>query len=1855
MDEQRMSSLEGEVHDGIDVIVKLTQFSGGEDGVKTLIDKEIKRLRKKLSEHVDTWNAMQCCAAKMSAIGKLKGNLKSSENLKTDTIDDLLRVIQDLKNKCLSHNHIDSPSSKTFDDMASMFSKLCEHKKSLDTNKSNSPTTLLNNLCTGLEKFLGYEKGNYTGEGIVYSDLDRLCDGVMAFLHGVLKDVHDKQPYKAGKESHLKSVVDALHSKLCSGHKGFKEVIEKVAAGVGGYNREVERSNEDVKTIITTMQGNMESLQKQVSEILKDHSDAGTRKEFSEQDVKTAMETMSSKVEAAKKHAGAFCTDITNAHNNIAQFNNNCRNTVETAHRIITHESAIVHRISERASEDFWSMEKEISITLKKVGQDVNKELRKKISSLVKQLKSLVERIRDRLNEISIKLWDYVKNLQEWMNEVKKIVAPAIGQCDSILAEAKGYDGSRKQTIKHEAVKLQEWKHKLDDYINNTVRPSIKSLANAAHEAVKSLNTELKKDLERMKLAISGILDPLVSRSVTFSERCVSTKYVLTQAIEQVEVQLTNLQSTSNVDGVTMKFLTALKKSPLNCVKTYFTALDEKVMEPLKTVMQRIGDGIRRGVQQVKMDVLGGEVNAAKLQLTELQHVVKNPQTVANLVTLTSELKTYGMTISVHELNLNSHTGAIQAVTNKLTTSKPTVTISEATDLLTSLGAIAQAISDHAKQVVEKVIEAIQSKIKGEVNVVASAIKARVNRIKESINESTKDECVQYSEAGPKADGLAKLVSEFDIHINKALGRLQKNVDTVAFKKNGWTSDMKVDDTLEAYAKHRKGKVETSLGDITLYASEGFDVNATTRALNDLSGNIIKYLEDLMTTVSDAGGNIHSRLITLRDIKIDIHLNAIKSRLHKLHNEMADAIELTNSFITREADEAGQATITALETFVDNQIENTKTQLTTRARRNYVTSVKALLQAFAAKVTQELQPLPAAIDEDLRIGFKGFMRKVQGEFNGNETSDVNIKRLQNGYDLQSLCNGFERFYAPLHTYLLAEVKRLHKEECEKNQKTTTEEAHYSDKLTAIYSALTALTSHIHSTNRYDYQLPSKLTAVQSAINALTPNGFSNPNTAILDGLTEGLRKFVEQLNKAYISRYDGATAIKEWEADGPKKEDGSDNKILTQDGRNGAKVFLTCVRTLFNELYNVYYHGGHKWRSQEIQGKGNETKYKEFLHNSGYDVVNLITKDNTGWNVSIRLAKAFKKHQEFSEYPDKFNSVNDCMDHFSKHQGLLSRLFDHLEQYYQVCQHIHIPSPKSPSNIYEMLEWLSGLRYNPMYEKLQGHFTKIFTALQKQYNLPSAELPAALHPRMSDTIQSPLKPSHLIDALGRSCAYAQDSLIAILGHGHEGGRYAVEFNTNTDNLDYPSSPAKCFDLLLEISSRVYNQMRFLYSQCQNGPSRGGWADCWYGRGVAGSSWNCNTLQCPDQPYNQIGEQKHNQTCSQKCNQTVECGLKSPLQSFLEDGLQGFLPHTLTKLGCGVECSVASHTKNGEFLKKVLHSFCGQEKSHLSKFCGIVNCLMQRPPQTLGDMFAFYYGYLENWEGGDKGKDTLSKKHKHDAFEKAVKEACFGSTFEFNLISIFESTRHSGKHITHEKGDLFRIVQCPYSLEDTCGFFVSSLSFYIYNMYSECFRSFYLSCVVYITEAFYNMLCQLRDECCTNCTSPASKCNGNVCANECKLTVPEPNYKNHNHHKDCKSIAQCPLTLPTLTKYGLMFNSAYRLTGEGKESRHKRTCKDFCDALKNVLNNKKADEYVLAQLVFNKIPSFLWKIREPFSYLLLALWSLSLLYLLHILVVRLDVLRIRSHLRSPSSHRIAAQSLLAAARVKALANVKYFSP
>ncbi|CDR71896.1 hypothetical protein, conserved [Babesia bigemina] len=918
------------------------------------------------------------------------------------------------------------------------------------------------------------------------------------------------------------------------------------------------------------------------------------------------------------------------------------------------------------------------------------------------------------------------------------------------------------------------------------------------------------------------------------------------------------------------------------------------------------------------------------------------------------------------------------------------------------------------------------------------------------------------------------------------------------------------------------------------------------------------------------------------------------------------------------------------------------------------------------------------------------------------------KDANNLANFKSLSTNFHKYFTNIHKYTEHQISSENASEPDAIRAITSANREH---LTDVNSNFNNLLDHLkinsksHRTYIFDNTYTNLHSSLSSSLASLSPSHFANPrHPELLDAVRAGLRGFVEQMERVYVNGYDGHKESINFDE---LVINGSNNdKKLSENGRNLSKVFLTILETLYHQLHWLS-DGCAKQKNRQInletirENKKNMTnQLGGFFSRNGYRV----SKEENSHEGELRNEKEFHAEKIASELLNKdlqpSNSIltqwkqksesTEGSSHSTSQITLLDILdffHDQLLDYFKTSHLRQIPSPKAPCNIYQMLQWLTGLRHNPMYEKLRGNFKVLFKK-------PEEERANEESAYKLESTEAKLNAEELSTMLRKVCNYSVDVLVAIQGHGHADGVYAVDFYTNQSNITYPSSAGACFDMLVDVSNRVYEQLTFIYKICQNGPESGGWRDCQYGQHVAGSAWNCNKKQCANQTCPQIADQNANQNANQNgdqnagenCDRHPTCGVKSPLQSFLEDGLQGFLPHQFKAPGCKLECAVpnhfgkpcktpmgfrdigivASHTQNGTHLRDAVYKLCGDVGRPLTRLCAFTKCLLKTPPQTLGDIFGFFQCYLANWNGiSPPKKEALT--HKSVAFKSAVKEAYFGNEYDLNLPSLFASSSHRNKNGTHKRGDLFSITSCESSDEATCGMYVQSVNLNLYSIFAASNNKQYLSWVVYISETFYALLKALLDECCKNCDTAGTRCHDKSCVEDCEVKCYYDLLKSNNteaavkqldgknHKEKCHSIVECQNTHPTLYKYGFTFGSQHRLSGLSDSGAKKRTCKDFCSALKSILNDETQVGAALAKLVYRTIPEYLWKIREPFTYLVLALWLLSFLYLTHIMVIRLDLLHIKSHLRSPSSHRIAAQSLLAAARVNKLGKVFYLQP
>ncbi|GBE62924.1 hypothetical protein, conserved [Babesia ovata] len=1657
---------------------------------------------------------------------------------------------------------------------------LNESLSSLSNNNDNCKK-LLENLCTGLEKFLGYSNGNYTGSGIVYSDLDRLCDGVMSFLLECLKG---SEPLLKHYYSDITNTISDLESKIGKGHgvSGFASAIGIVQRGLQGYESSLNKKINDVVGDKTEHNGTLKALN---DNITKNIHEVNNLKSASLDDVVADL---------AKRVYAGLEAKVNKVKEVIKQLDGTLQAKLNNDFEKIDME---VRHLKKNAQGDRWRMEKlkdNVDKVLTDLKSSVDKEISHRFSAMRKTLNSAVLDIQEKVREINKNLQQYVKELTEWIAAAESILTTALQKIEQILDGVKdgreGNKGAGQKTVIHE--KADGMKTKADRLHDayEQAREDVAAQASLAVGKIKDLENVYVNKLNSMKQSIDQKVQDATSALSGLSSK-------VTEGLEQLRTGHVNTAIQKMVQRLQQGIERAGGRDAFNAavvIQNFYEGLESREEAPKLHAWSE--QAMRSGSlfnTMKNFDSIPRAFYTLKDVLNQLSKPQNNNGTFFSVLTEDLQKKVED---AINKVKKSDFQNVFSIFHREITQGGGDTTVH---------GKI-EKIKDQFKDQFEG--DPGQPKIKDEsmpqLSVQKEALSTEINK--------THNEAFQAADGMISGDNIQKgltfrdLLSDITGELTRIAGIVDNNADGDKQGLKQILEDLKTSKIKGNSKKEQLTKIKQQLSDLQKTQVTQLDAAVTTL---------------LSKTLPDA----------FRDCK-----EAIKNHLGA-------------------------------------EVSKAKKAIKSDALNRYVTSKILDLEALHKFVDEKHDAIRETISIDLTTGIKGMLGMMKYWLNKSTISTISTHTLSQATQM------FKTFYDGLWTYIAGQINK-----------------HPSkDNAMQVNTELTALLAKIISENHFSREVSDLIKIASTTTETFAPSKFTDDANPLLQVLKEGVLRFTTEVNRAYVSAYSGIHFEGVWwtteQVEDPVSKDPKPVDKLSTEGCNCAKVCLTILERVYYDLHTLwakcdinksdwrdnYIHSGLLDKPTLKNGKVVKTEKVRnplgtFFAERGYIVATdkdkhdgelrnkteckgeeiykkLITEVRGAKNISI-LAEWKNSNDK-----NKFPSSGSNNAHISLYD-IAHFLRDYFRKYYKVCQHKRIDKPKAPSNIYQMLCWLSGLRFNPMYSKLGEHFKELFDKPEQKKEMSYKEL--------SDTElklvgTATITPKELKDKLDQVCLRSQLVLIHILGHGHAEGRYACDFRTNIDKLSYPSNPSACFDMLLDILNRVFYQSYFLYSQCRNSPGSSGWADCHYGRHVGGSSWNCNEFQCPKQDC----EHKHNQTCNksgdQKADQHYMCGLKSPLQSFLEDGLQGFLPHTFISPGCKLTCSVtkhsgipcltpmgfteigivASHTKNGTYLKNALYEFCNPG-SHLNQLCSYLQCLLRRPPQTLCDMLAFYCQFLKNWNKGE---------HKKTAFDKAVIKANFwNEETTLNVVSIQGSKTHSDKH---DKGDLFSLTDCYHNTHSglPCGKYLQPLTLDVYDIYSKYNSSRYLSWVVYTTETFLGLLYDLYESC-KKCEKPGTRCSDKSCVKTCKVKYTNENGnavtpKDDTKHQDgCHSIVKCPDMHPTLYKYGFTFGSPHKLSGQDKDTKLKRTCKDFCHALKRVIGKT----CVLVDLIHD-IDKLIWGIREKFSYLLLTLWSLSLLYLLHVTVVRLDVLRIRSHLRSPSSHRIAAQSLLAAARVKALAN------
>ncbi|GBE63160.1 hypothetical protein, conserved [Babesia ovata] len=1702
----------------------------------------------KLSKEIQHYEALK---------KRLKPKIEELKKQKMSVPDDLNKSHESLTSKL---------------DALQKLKSLNESLSSLNNQQSDNCKNLLTNLCSGLEKFLGYQETSkgYDGSGIVYSDLDRLCDGVMAFLHGVLNDVHKNNNLSPYKEK-LDKAVEALDGQLNNGKTGLHDVIDRVKEGIERWLGDVKLKNEHVTGHLLQIENNyIPAITTDIRNLI-DHN-----YDDKKVDLKSWLKSLPTLKTYCNLSVRALEALDQNLKKELSPHVSLIKDRVDTFVDSTKQDHDGLKKVCERVDEEFGKLDEMVEKGLKNPQNGLIKKFRDGISGILQKIqvarngsvKTSIEKGKQSLMKAKI------ESNNGFTNEKNGVKQRIITAFENIKQELESVHGN-----------LTEKKRELTDLVRQAEEPFIqmkylggdkiregfieyhwKELKEETWHLVRKVNGDEKSGLLQIYQGVQGYAKDFPNRFKLAIETMI--KKMLEENNSAVDQYIGWYVDDTTNDGLLSggtrtEKINNVKKAINDCLKIVIPQLvDECSKAPhiQGSNVTNIASNFSSFAKQLEEKLTGKNVDPI---LSAIEGAVvkqsQGPQKTNNH-DLTTALKTMFTTVTKVAAGTASELA-------KLINDSHMGNVHDALDRFRSFNS---KYNDPSKPA-HRISHALNS-VKGEINKLGELLDTTTGTLKSKIRT--------LSEVSEKLNNLKKESTE-------------------------------------------KGTIDTKKNEIT-------------QQLTLLRQNIDNDFQAVIDIL------IHSQL------QLDTLLDQLKKALEDFQDRFLQEIESFHQAYKKQSTTAA-------------------TSIKRQALSQFAASKAHALQKLKELVEEQKDLIENKIYIDSRTGLKGFM-KIFNEKLVDKLEEINkIDSTSSAKETYPLSKAVEHFNAGLgNVFYQFEEQRKEFDawppELLSSHTTLPEPSKYEK----VYEALKAVLQDLHYSKHFDHNFSDHLKSLNTALSTFSPAKFTDSSSPILQALKDGIGALAKQLGYAYVSTYccrkfDGALL----DPQDPTTSD--DKRKLTDYGKKLSKVFLTCLPGWVTDMYSLQRNCSGEWSKKQINTPTKENMVALWFHSRGFTVPEDDKKQNghlkrgmTGEQIKTKLVE----HKlDASKIKIKIKNSNNQITLID----ILNLCHYFLEKYNRVSHYYIPPKPRAPSNIYNMLQWTAGLKYNHMYGEVKSQLGSVLKGLQKEHKLEKTELPVAVPYDMQRVIQSPINSAQLTNALDNVCYFAGETLVAVLGHGHADG-----------------SGGACLDMLVDVLFRLYQQLWFLCRQCLGDKSHSGWKDCSYGRYVSGSGWQCNDKQCPNQEcklsanqkVNQNPDQTLKQTADQRCDQHPDCGMKSPLQSFLEDGLQGFLPHSFSSPGCKITCTVsnhrglpcktpmgfadigvvASHTKTGEYLKDALNNFCGPY-SALTRLCNMLNCVLRRAPQTLDDIFGFLRGYLANWI--DHGRE-----HKCLAFSKAIKDAYFGQEYSDLTPTILFTTRvhQSGNKSNHSEGDLFTISECEDRAVDTCGVYVESLSYNLYSIFSSYHNKQYLSWILYSAETLYSLLDRLYKQCCNNCTSPGAKCHGTRCADKCQVKQAydaqtsddadgdQKKLNGKNHTENCSSIVRCQNTLPTLYMYGFSFGKPLGLCGTGDALEARRTCKDFCSALKKILE----EESALIQLI-KQIDEFIWKIRENFSYTLLALWSLSLLYLLHITVVRLDVLRIRSHLKSPSSHRIAAQSLLAAARVKALANVKYFSP
>ncbi|GBE59351.1 hypothetical protein, conserved [Babesia ovata] len=1668
------------LRESIDWLIQV-KHGNGEHGLKSLaealqklIGEAIKDARESLNERQDQLSCSKSsgyphCQSLDAQIDQAKESLKSEKsNGKSKNESQLVKLENDLnKLKSEKEKHYNDVHYLTEDARYAQLKDIADRQTTLkvlqkdleafigkqevkDANEIPA-TKILEKLTEGAETFLGFNSDSkgYDGSGIVYADLDRLCDGVMAFLHGVLESVKEDDAvtkydgYIVPENQRLDQLLKTLKSSIGEGSDAFGKQVTAVGDWLGRYEGEVKDYN------------------KQVIKAIDDFN-----KEFEKHDYNNLMKhNIGYQHEQWRKEVETYAQHVRNAKGALNDVDSNLQIKLESPIGKI--ESAL--EVLQKSSEN-----EELAERINKVDKELVKQAIKVEKEIMKQCLKVGEKLYDGVQGIFKSVRALTECKTSYFGGIKSALDEARNLVDKVDGEYKGEIVGKFDAIKHKVIEVHD---KLF-----TKKAQLLQLVGSAKQHFVAIQNGV--GTESLGNSIYHHWDLLKKQMIKF---------------------IGELYDEAGRDGKP-NHLGTIKQGVVNFAKGFSEGkLNENV---LKTWVTEIMDkkpmsGMIDFWLQMYVKEVGNKGHFRDPLLPEEQKLT-----------------------SVKDAIQSALPGYIEGVIQEAASAAElqSATVGNSVD---KFGRFAQNIEK------EFMVPNVESTVETIEMAVGLTPKTTSNEhLKSAITYVLN--CVALS-AKKLAEQLQRFAAESTIHrIDNAIKCVEKIGEE--FQESRGDHGQHITDALV--------KVTSNIDSLGTFLGKTLDRDGSIqKKLKDIQTEVIDKLDNLQKA-KDNDGNNDGEIIKKRN-ETDVLMEKLKYKIRDMLIDVTEAVSQADETISHaindvqhalsEADNNNKKAVESLRNNLIHGVRRTFQELTSQARKLFARQKQADLKALQTIVEEQKEKLQEIIKMNVNSSLKGFLAKLQNKFI-NPLKVFVPKLVASGKQKKE--KDFHHLAEKLNNCFSYFIQQLKMQEDYKV-------LHFIFKPSR--DALTDLLTDLYGTNHFDHKFTDNLTSLENTLNDFAPKKFHAPDSILLDALKAGMIKFTTELSHAYVNKYSGRILNNVFEPQKPGATPPTE-QVLSTEGRNCAKVCLTILERVSLDLSKLRVEcnkSGGNWKNSHIRLYDWDTIKKTksvnelgtYLEKHGFRV----PEDENNQNGELDKDVKGDKIRDLLVNESSTKHVYRVDDRATD-EGPLRKIHKHLHEYYKLTHHEHIPSPKSPSNICHMLQWLTGLQWNPMFGKVCDHAKELFDKPDDQKDEPYDKIDTR---KLTLSATTRITWKDIKETLDKVCYHSEKMLINILGHGHPDGRFACDFNTNPDKFSYPNSPGACFDMLVDILNRVFYQLRFLCSQCHNGPKSGGWADCWYGRGIGGSAWSCNSNQCP----NQIGNQPCNQKCDQTGSQHANCGVKSPLQSFLEDGLPGFLPHQFSTPGCKLTCTVrdhtgkscltpmgfadigvaASHTKTGWQLFGALYRFCGLG-SELHKLCSQLNCVLRRAPQTLGDMFGFYYNFLANWNGRIE--------HRKTAFNDAVKKANFwNDETMLEITSMFGSGNHSSHtskdNTNYLTGDLFSLVECK-DAALPCGPFMQSINVDILTTFSSKRADNYLSWVTHITETFFGLLYDLYESC-KKCDKPGIRCCDKSCAENCAVRYTDEDGKpkspsvSDKHTIYCHSIVKCPDMYPTLYK------------------------------------------------------------------------------------------------------------------------------